>query len=253
MGIIGGEVGYRVLRKLSPDGKNDYCATGVPLVYQGRSKIEVLFGPQIWDELAGRTVIDFGCGRGGDAIDIARHGAARVTGLDMRESVLVAAREAAQAAGVADRCEFVTATKERADVVMSLDAFEHFDDPAGVLRLMRGLVKDEGRAVIMFGPTWYHPVGGHSFSIFPWAHLVFTEKALLRWRADWHTDGAKRFGEVDGGLNQMTIRRFERLVAESDFRFETFEAVPIRKLRRFHNRLTRELFSSIVRCRLAPR
>jgi hypothetical protein len=51
----------------------------------------------------------------------------------------------------------------------------------------------------------------------------------------------------------MTISRFEQLVAESDFEFETFEAVPIRKLRRLHNRLTREFFSSIVRCRLVPR
>ena len=33
-----------------------------------------------------------------------------------------------------------------------------------------------------FGPPWYHPLGGHIFSVFPWAHLVFSEKVLLRWR-----------------------------------------------------------------------
>ena len=58
---------------------------------------------------------------------------------------------------------------------------------------------------------------------------------------------------MSAGLNQMTVRRFERLVAESDFEFESFEAVPIKKLRRFHNRLTREFFSAVVRCRLKPR
>jgi SAM-dependent methyltransferase len=252
MGIVGGTIGYRLLRALSPDGKNDYCASGVPLVYQNRSKLEVLFGPRIWDELAGKVVLDFGCGRGGEVIDIARHGARKVIGLDLRESVLEVARRAAAEANLADRCVFTTQTDERADVVLSLDAFEHFSDPANILRVMRGLVREDGRAIIMFGPTWYHPVGGHSFSVFPWAHLLFTEKALIRWRADWSKDGATRFGEIDGGLNQMTIRRFERLVAESDFEFETFEAVPIRKLRRLHNRLTREFFSSIVRCRLAP-
>jgi hypothetical protein len=31
--------------------------------------------------------------------------------------------------------------------------------------------------------------------------LIFMEKALLRWRADWHTDGATRFSKIDGGLN----------------------------------------------------
>jgi SAM-dependent methyltransferase len=253
MGFIGGAIGYKLLRALSPDGRNDYCASGVPLIYQNRSKLEALFGARIWDELSGKAVLDFGCGRGEEVIDIVEHGARKVVGLDTRETVLKEARRAAEERGVAERCVFTTRAEEPVDVVISLDAFEHFADPANVLCIMRGLLHDNGRAIIAFGPTWYHPIGGHSFSIFPWAHLIFTEKALLRWRADWSNDGATRFGVIDGGLNQMTIRRFKQLVAASDFEFESFEAVPIRKLRRLHNRLTREFFSSIVRCRLVPR
>jgi hypothetical protein len=56
-------------------------------------------------------------------------------------------------------------------------------------------------------------LGGHLFSVFPWAHLIFSEQALIRWRSDFKSDGATRFSEVAGGLNQMTIRRFERLIA----------------------------------------
>ena len=52
--------------------------------YHNRSKLEVLFGPEIWREIAGKTVIDFGCGLGEDAIDMVRHGAAYVTGVDIR-------------------------------------------------------------------------------------------------------------------------------------------------------------------------
>jgi 2-polyprenyl-3-methyl-5-hydroxy-6-metoxy-1,4-benzoquinol methylase len=253
LGIIGGTLGYRLLHRIAADGATKYCASGVPEIYQGRSKLEVLFGPELWELLAGKVVIDFGCGYGGEVIDIARHGARKTIGLDLREHVLVEARRAAEAVGVADRCAFATATDEKADVIISVDSFEHFADPADILRIMRGLITDDGRAIISFGPTWYHPVGGHFFSVFPWAHLIFTEQALLRWRADFKVDGATRFGEIDGGLNQMTISGFERLVADSDFEFESFEAVPIRRLRRLHNRLTREFFSSIVRCRLVPR
>jgi hypothetical protein len=115
------------------------------------------------------------------------------------------------------------------------------------------LLKDDGRVIAMFGPTWFHPFGGHLFSVFPWSHLIFSEKALIRWRSDFKSDGATRFHEVDGGLNEMSIKRFERIVGGSEFEFESFEAVPIRNLRRFHNRLTREFLTSIVRCRLAPR
>jgi SAM-dependent methyltransferase len=253
LGIIGGTLAYRLLQRISSDGGSKYCASGVPAIYQGRSKLEVIFGTQLWDSLAGKVVIDFGCGYGGEVIDIARHGARKAVGLDMREHVLEEARRRAIDAGVADRCEFVTKTDEPADVIMSVDAFEHFADPPAILRVMRGLIKDDGRAIISFGPTWYHPVGGHSFSVFPWSHLVFTERSLLRWRADFKSDGATRFGEIEGGLNQMTIREFERLVAASDFEFESFEAVPIRRLRPLHNRLTREFFSSMVRCRLVPK
>jgi hypothetical protein len=98
-----------------------------------------------------------------------------------------------------------------------------------------------------------HPLGGHLFSVFPWAHLIFTESALIRWRADFKSDGATRFGEVAGGLNQMTVRRFRKLVEHSGFAVERFEAVPIRRARYLANALTRELVTSIVRCELSPR
>ncbi len=70
---------------------------------------------------------------------------------------------------------------------------------------MASLLKPSGFALVEFGYTWFHPYGGHLFSVFPWAHLIFTEKSLIRWRSDFKTDGATRFQEVAGGLNQMTI------------------------------------------------
>jgi hypothetical protein len=89
--------------------------------------------------------------------------------------------------------------------------------------------------------------------VFPWAHLLFSEKALVGWRSTFKTDGATRFSEVAGGLNQMTIARFEKLVAASPLKFSAIELVPIKKLQRFHNRLTREFATAIVRCRLVKR
>jgi SAM-dependent methyltransferase len=136
LAVIGGELGYRLLRRISPRGEHGACDGDV---YVGRSKMRVLFGSGIWDELRGKTVIDFGCGVGSEAVEAAQHGARKVIGIDNRESVLAEARRAAENASVADRCKFATETQEKADVVLSLDAFEHFDDPAGVLRVMRGV------------------------------------------------------------------------------------------------------------------
>jgi hypothetical protein len=103
---------------------------------------------------------------------------------------------------------------------------------------------------VTFGPTWYHPLGGHIFSVFPWAHLIFTEKALLRWRKSVRPkQTATRITEC--GLNKMTVRRFEQIVAASPFRFEGFEARPIRGISVLSTPPLREFGTVIVRCTLA--
>jgi SAM-dependent methyltransferase len=250
MGIIGGTLGYRLLRHISVDGETGYCDGSA---YCGISKIEKLLGANIWRDTRDKVVIDFGCGDGEDAIEVAVRGAKKVIGVDIRARALANGCRAAAQRGVADRCKFVTCTNEQADVILSIDAFEHFDDPAEILRIMRTLLKDHGCVIAAFGPTWYHPLGGHLFSPFPWAHLLFTEKSLIRWRSDFKTDGATRFGEAEGGLNQMTIAHFEELISESDFEFADFEPVPIRRMQKISNRLTREFTTAIVRCKLVPR
>jgi SAM-dependent methyltransferase len=249
-GILGGPLADRLLSRMGDPSAGGYCDGSA---YRGLSKLEVLLGQGIWSELKGKDVVDFGCGSGGETVEMARRGARHVTGVDILEPALESARQAARAAGVADRCDFTRHPEGRADVVVSIDGFEHFADPRAVLQTMSRLLRPKGRVLLSFGPTWFHPLGGHLFSVFPWAHLLFTEAALLRWRARFKHDGATRFGEVEGGLNQMTIRRFQKLVAASPLAFETFEAVPIRRLRALATPLTRELITSYVRCRLKAR
>ena len=236
----------RILQWISPGPP----AWSTVSIYDGKCKIGMLFGDEFLASLAGKTVVDFCCGEGLEAVEMVRRGARRVIGIDIREDVLQQARDNARIAGVEETCEFVSSTDNPADVVVSIDSFEHFSDPAKVLDLMDNLLQPCGEVLVSFGPTWYHPLGGHLFSVFPWAHLLFSEKALIRWRSGFKTDGATRFGEVAGGLNQMTIGRFEKLVKQSAFRFASMELVPIRKLRPFHNRLTREFTTALVRCRL---
>jgi 2-polyprenyl-3-methyl-5-hydroxy-6-metoxy-1,4-benzoquinol methylase len=109
-------------------------------VYQGKSKLSLLFEDKFLGSVAGKTVIDFGCGEGLEAIDIAERGARRVIGLDSREDILQTARGNAAAAGVGSTCLFATSTREFADLVISIDAFEHFDRPAEVLDIMNQLL-----------------------------------------------------------------------------------------------------------------
>lgn len=246
MGFIGGELGYRLLKRFGGTGTNHMDGSA----YRDKSKVEVLLGKDIWPTIADKVVIDFGCGTGDEAIEMALRGARKVIGIDIQEKWLQVARQRAAERGVSERCIFARTPPEPADVIVALDSFEHFADPAGVLQTMHGILKPDGCVLASFGPTWYHPLGGHLFSIFPWAHLIFTEAALIRWRSDFKTDGATRFHEVDGGLNQMTIKRFKHIVQSSPFEFAEFEAVPISKLKWLANTLTQEFTTAIIRCRL---
>jgi SAM-dependent methyltransferase len=241
---------YRILRHLYPGGKWDTC-TGEN--YQGRDKLEVLFGPRIWEAIKGKRVLDYGCGEGKECISMLQHGAKYVVGFDIVPQMLELGREHARQAGVEDRVEFTDTENGQFDIIISIDAFEHYADPAAILKKFDSLLAPQGCICVSFGPPWKHPLGGHLFSVFPWAHLIMSEKALLRWRADFKADGATSFTEVRGGLNKMTIARFEKIVEESKFQFQWFEAVPIKRRRWmpfFHNQWTREWLTSIVRCQL---
>jgi SAM-dependent methyltransferase len=235
---------YRLLRAIaaSEPGTMDGSA------YVGKSKVSFLLGESLIAQLtAATTVVDFGCGYGEDAIELVRRGCKRVVGVDIQEERLAGARVNAAKAGVADRCAFTTVLNEPCDAVVSLDAFEHFEDPGGILRIMHAMLRPGGSVYASFGPTWYHPLGGHTFSVFPWAHLLFSERALCAWRSHIRDDGATHFSEVAGGLNQMTISRFEKLVAESQFDLKSLECVPIGKLKPLHGPWTREWTTAAVR------
>ena len=248
MGFIGGEIGFRLLKLFAP--REEKTLRGADDSLQKPGKIEKIFGAELFRQFSGKTVLDFGCGSGLETVEIARHGALKAIGYDTRNDVMNPGRTLAQSFNIADRCLFTDTPNEKADVIISIDAFEHFSEPAAVLTQMRQLLKEGGYILVSFGPPWYHPFGGHLFSVFPWAHLIFTETALCKWRATYRKDGATRFCDTAGGLNCMTLRRFKKLVHEGGLNLVNFEALPIRKLRFLTNFLTREFFTSSVRCRL---
>jgi len=239
------EIQYRLLRLIAPRIPSSMDGG----VYAGKSKLRMLL-PEIQAEIKDKVVLDFGCGAGAEAIEMATLGAGRVVGFDISQKWLRLAQQQAEKAGVGEQCEFVSSVAGSVQVIVSLDSFEHFADPDAVLRTMHSVLEPGGCVLVSFGPTWYHPLGGHLFSVFPWAHLAMKEEALIRWRAQFKTDGARSFGEVEGGLNRMSIRRFEEILGRSQFVIEQLELIPIRRLRALHNRATREFLTAVVRCKL---
>jgi len=179
--------------------------------------------PDIRSMIEGKVVLDFGCGYGFQVVAMAKYwNAAKCIGVDIVQRYVDRARQLAQEHGVQEKVEFFCPSlppglEERVDVVLSLNSFEHYANPKDVLYKMIEIVQPGGKVIITFGPLWYSPHGGHMIFMtsLPWFHLIFKEATIMRVRADYRNDGAKRFEEVEGGLNRMSLRRFERILAEA--------------------------------------
>ncbi len=226
--------------------KREKIAEGQVTDTPSYSKLEVHFGRD-WPALVqDRAVLDFGCGAGNEMIQIARAGARSVCGVDVSETNIREAARRIEASGVADHCRLMKqAPAEEFDCIFSFDSFEHFEHPEAILSLMYSLLKPGGRVFVSFGPTWFHPLGGHAFSPFPWAHILISEPALVRWRNLYFPGHSVTINQ--SGLNRMTISRFFAMCESERFRIERKEVVPIRTLRLIHTRLTREWTTSVVR------
>jgi tellurite resistance protein TerC len=163
--------------------------------------------PDLRARIAGRTVLDFGCGDGHQAAALAALGA-RVTGLDTSAKALATAR------ATYPELRFVESTEDTFDVVVSQNAMEHFPQPEETLRRMLERLRPGGSLLLTFGPPWYAPYGAHMrfFCRVPWIQLLFSERAIMAVRARFRRDGATRFEDVEQGLNRMSVARFERML-----------------------------------------
>lgn len=215
-----------------------------------RQPLDKIMGPEFKDAIQGKFVVDFGCGHGDDVGTMAQMGAKLAYGLELRPELVADNQKRITFPNSGFATQLPPDLQGLADMVISIDAFEHFSDPAFILGEMYKTLKPGGEAWISFGPTWLHPYGGHLFSVFPWAHLLMSEKALIAWRAQYFKDGATRFEDVGGGLNRMTIARFEKIVAASPFKLEKLHCNPLKGKRWLQLILGRELATGLVAARL---
>ena len=174
---------------------------------------------------AGKDILDFGCGFGDQVSELSR--SANVTGIDTNLYTLKEARARHP------NCKFVSELgADKYDVILSQDAMEHFPDPERALSTMIDALRPGGKILITFGPPWFSPYGAHMhyFCRIPWLHLLFPERAVMVVRAQFRSDGAKRYEEVESGLNKMSIRRFEKLIDRSGLVVARKQYTVIRKI-----------------------
>ena len=206
--------------------------------------------PEFTSMVRDKSVLDFGCGLGNQAAKLAIDYGCKVTGVDLPRPYLQS--HWAQFASIPNlRLTTDLPAAEQFDVVYSCSSFEHFSDPESILQLMAKRVKPGGRLVITFAEPWYSNNGSHmgGFCRLPWVNLMFSERTIMRVRSRYRTDGAKRFEEVEGGLNQMSVAKFERIMRSSGMRIESLKLWPTKGLPLVTDLpVLRELLTSACSC-----
>jgi len=198
---------------------------------------ENAFGEDLWKKIANKKVLDFGCGDGCFVLGMAN----KVPNADILGVDLLPHIELGQNYALSNKINNASFYKGHSknlpsdtyDVIISHDSFEHFEYPDYILSEMHRLLKKNGLLLIKFGPTWMGPYGRHMSGTIrkdrPWCHLLFPESTIMRVHSVYHNKKElhTEYRNLEGGLNRMTIKKFENLIRQSEFSLKTLKVHPL--------------------------
>jgi SAM-dependent methyltransferase len=178
---------------------------------------------EFWDRfgrrpvVAGKRVLDVGCGHGAMSIDLAQQGGV-VVGVDTDAARIEwATRNLAENhPELMDRVTFLAQeaaqlpTSDRFDFVVSKDTFEHVADIGGLLVDLRARLHQDGELWAGFSPLYFSPWGDHGRTglRIPWAHAVLPLVYLAAQRRRPNRRRADALTDI--GLNGLTPDAFRR-------------------------------------------
>lgn len=198
--------------------------------------------------LAGRDVLDFGCGEATMALGIAlKHGARRVVGVETHEEIDNAMPNAKAHLGLnrlPDNLELVRLNADSPldtigtfDVIYSWSVFEHVSQELIVdcFTKMKRVLRPQGVMFLQTTPLFYSAEGSHMkpYVPAPWAHLSMQQNlfyAALRERTD-NRDQADQLQWVYETLNRVTAPQLLRAAKRAGFEivreYRTYDEIPI--------------------------
>jgi SAM-dependent methyltransferase len=176
--------------------------------------------PGFREELAGKTVFDFGCGLGYQSVAFCQAGERQVVGLDINQHALDAAARLVFSMGMNDRIVFTEQPPEglKSDIIVSQNSFEHSIDAESILASTGSALDPKGKIFITFALPWCAPWGGHIAFLcrLPWVQLLFPEQTVIEVRSRFRSDSATSYRDLH--LAKMSIRKFSRIVKRSGLR-----------------------------------
>lgn len=181
----------------------------------------------------GTSVLEVGCGEGGNLVPFINAGCQRVVGVDISEQKITNAQQYLNRYSSGNAIELIhddiynltPSVIGQFDIIFARDVLEHIHDQNRFLRIIKQFLKPNGKLFLGF-PSWQNPFGGHQqicesrvLSKLPFFHLL--PRLLYSWIL-------KLFGESDqkvGCLLEIketgiSIERFERIATKELYKIE---------------------------------
>ena len=178
-----------------------------------------------------KKVLDFGCGHGSLALEIANLGARKVIGIDLNIDLINFAKNNLNQnfSKLKDRVEFEmidllkTDKFQDIDYIVTKDTFEHSLNLDQILEKFHQILSKGGKAFVGFGPLYnfYNGDHGRAEAILPWFHIVIPEKILIKRLNKKYKKNLKSIQDL--GLSKYSFKDYIRLFEESKFEIIYFK------------------------------
>jgi len=197
----------------------------------GTSEVE-----KFWSRHGGRpkldaTYLDVGCGHGALCLDLAKHGAKKVIGVDIDKTRIDFAQNNLkinypELVGIVEFYEIDLKDfddLEQFDYIISKDSFEHIIDLGLMLDEMKKRLKSGGLIYSGFGPLYRDFYGDHkrTESIIPWGHMMRSDESIIK------SLNKKREEPIssiyDLGLNKLSVAEYKDLFNKSGLKTIAFK------------------------------
>ena len=174
------------------------------------------------------SVLEIGCGEGGNLLPFLESGCSRIAGIDLSESKIENALKFYSDIPEGSRVEFIaadiydSASAGAFDLIMMRDVLEHIHGQEKFIAFVKDFLNPGGVLFIAF-PPWSNPFGGHQqmcdnkiLSKMPWIHLL--PGGLYPWLLKAGGESPERIEGLleirDTGIN---IGRFEKAIKKEGF------------------------------------
>jgi SAM-dependent methyltransferase len=174
------------------------------------------------------TVLEIGCGEGGNLKPFLDLGCRRVVGIDLSQSKIQNAQNYFTNHPNKKHIRFIAddiyndPDIGRFDIIMIRDTIEHIPDQKNFLAFQKKYVQPGGLVFLGF-PPWQNPFGGHQqmaenrfLSKVPYIHLLPVPVYRFILRSFGESD-AKISGLLDVRETRITIERFESILKETEY------------------------------------